>query len=106
MVIMIDAALRYEGEKSGEVSEGIGAAIGGLGVERYKIEEIVRNYKIPVYAVIVKESIREAITPMTKEIIDSYSEVLKRIKSLIQLRTKKGDNIIIAGIGNTIGVGQ
>ncbi len=39
MVVMIDAAVKFEGETSGEVSEGIGAAIGGIGTERFKIEE-------------------------------------------------------------------
>ena len=39
MVIMIDAGLKLEGELVGEVSEGIGAAIGGPGVDAYKIEE-------------------------------------------------------------------
>ena len=38
MIIMIDAALKLEGEKPGEVAEGVGAAIGGPGVEQFKIE--------------------------------------------------------------------
>jgi hypothetical protein len=106
MVVMIDAALRFEGEKSGGVSEGFGAAIGGIGTERYKIEEEVKNYKIPLYAIIIKESIQEAITPMRKEITEAIPEVIKRITTLIKRRSKKGDTIIIAGIGNTIGIGQ
>jgi len=28
MVVMIDAAVKFEGENSGEISEGYGAAIG------------------------------------------------------------------------------
>ena len=38
---MIDAAGKYEGEKSGETSEGIGAAIGGIGSEAFEIEAVV-----------------------------------------------------------------
>ena len=106
MIIMIDAALKFEGEQSGEVSEGIGAAIGGIGTERYKIEEEAKRFKIPLYAVIIKESIQEAITPMRKEIADAADEVIKRIKTLIRRRSNEGDSIIIAGIGNTIGIGQ
>ena len=106
MVVMIDAALKFEGENSGEVSEGIGAAIGGIGTERFKIEEEATKNKIPVYAVIVKESILEAITPMRKEILEAGEKVLERIKSLIVERSKPGDTIIVAGIGNTIGIGQ
>ena len=106
MVVMVDAALKFEGETSGEVSEGIGAAIGGIGTERFKIEEEATKYRIPVYAVIVKESIQEAITPMKKEILEAGEKVVDRIKSLILERSKPGDTVIVAGIGNTIGIGQ
>lgn len=106
MVVMVDAALKFEGETSGEVSEGIGAAIGGIGTERFKIEEEATKQRIPVYAVIVKQSIQEAITPMKKEILEAGEKVLDRIKSLILERSKPGDTVIVAGIGNTIGIGQ
>jgi len=106
MVVMVDAAVKFEGETSGEISEGIGAAIGGIGTERYKIEQEATVHKIPVYAVIVKESIQEAITPMKKEIMEAGEKVIERIKSLILERSKPGDTIIVAGIGNTIGIGQ
>jgi len=106
MVIMVDAALKFEGEKSGDISEGIGAAIGGIGTERFKIEEEVKKFNIPIYAIIVKESVQEAITPMKKGIADSVDQVIQRIKRLTLQRTKPGDTIILAGIGNTIGIGQ
>lgn len=106
MVVMVDAAVKFEGESSGEVSEGIGAAIGGIGTERFKIEEEATKQKIPVYAVIVKESIQEAITPMKKEIMEAGEKVIDRIKKLIVERSKPGDTVIVAGIGNTIGIGQ
>jgi len=106
MVVMVDAAVKFEGENSGEISEGYGAAIGGIGTERFKIEETATNNRIPVYAVIVKESIQEAITPMKKEILEAGEKVIERIKRLIIERTKPGDTIIVAGIGNTIGIGQ
>ena len=106
MVVMVDAAVKFEGETSGEVSEGIGAAIGGVGTERFKIEQEATVHKIPVYAVIVKESLQEAITPMKKEIMEAGEKVIERIKTLILERSKPGDTIIVAGIGNTIGIGQ
>lgn len=106
MVVMVDAAVKFEGENSGEISEGYGAAIGGIGTERFKIEETATNNRIPVYAVIVKESIQEAITPMKKEILEAGEKVIERIKRLVVERTKPGDTIIVAGIGNTIGIGQ
>lgn len=105
-VIMIDAAGKYEGEKSGETSEGTGAAIGGLGVDQYTIEEITLKYNIPVHAVIVKESVKESVTPMTKEIYEGTDIAVARVKRLIHEKAKEGDIIIVAGIGNTIGIGQ
>ena len=43
---------------------------------------------------------------MRKDVIDGANAAVKRIKRLIQEKTKEGDTIIIAGIGNSIGVGQ
>lgn len=106
MVVMVDAALKFEGENSGEVSEGIGAAIGGIGTERFKIEQEATKNNIPIYAVIVKESILEAITPMKKEILEAGEKVVERIRNLVVERSKPGDTVIVAGIGNTIGIGQ
>jgi len=106
MVVMVDAALKLEGDKTGDLSEGIGAAIGGPGTERFKIEEVAVKHKIPVYAIIVKESILEAISPMKKEISEAAELVVARIKKLILDRTKEGDTVIVAGIGNTVGIGQ
>ncbi|MGQ9543941.1 MAG: DUF1512 domain-containing protein [Candidatus Bathyarchaeia archaeon] len=106
MVLMIDAAVKFEGEKTGDMSEGIGAAIGGVGTERYKIEEEVSKFKIPLYALIIKESVQEAIMPMKKEIAEAADKVLSRVRTIIKERTKEADTVIVAGIGNTIGIGQ
>ena len=97
-------ALKLEGEKTGEISEGIGAAIGGIGTERYKIEEEATKFDIPVYAIVVKQSIQEAVTTMKKEISDAVEPVLERIKRLIIERTKEGELVLVAGIGNTAGI--
>lgn len=105
-VIMIDAALKLEGEKPGEVAEGVGAAIGGPGTEQYKIEESISKNKIPVHAVVIKEDIGDAVSPLRKEVFDATEVALERVKRVIKEKTKEGDTVIIAGIGNTIGVGQ
>jgi hypothetical protein len=105
-VIMIDAGLKLEGEAVGEVSEGIGAAIGGPGVDQFKIEESIAQYHIPIHAVIVKEDIGDAVSPMRKEISDAIDKAIERVKGVILERTKEGDKIIIVGVGNTIGIGQ
>lgn len=104
LIITIDAALKLEGEKTGEIAEGIGAAIGGPGVERYKIEEIATNNKIKYLAVVTKMSEKEAITQMKEEIEKTAEILLQKIKETIKQHSKDNQNIIIAGIGNTLGV--
>ncbi len=105
-LVMIDAGLKLEGEMVGEVAEGIGAAIGGPGVDQYKIEAKLTKYKIPNYAVIVKEDIGDAVSPMRKEINDAVDKTIDRVRDVVRERTKEGDKIIIVGVGNSIGVGQ
>jgi hypothetical protein len=105
-IIMIDAAAKLEGEEIGEVAEGVGAAIGGPGVDQFKIEESVLKYHIPINAVIIKEDIGDAISPMRKEISDAVDKAIERVRQVILDRTKEGDKVIIAGIGNSIGIGQ
>jgi hypothetical protein len=105
-IIMIDAALKLEGEKPGEVAEGVGAAIGGPGTEQYKIEESIVKHKIPINAVVIKEDIGDAVSPMRKEVFDATEVAVERVKRVVKEKTKEGDVLIIAGIGNTIGVGQ
>ncbi|UCE29653.1 MAG: DUF1512 domain-containing protein [Candidatus Bathyarchaeota archaeon] len=105
-IIAVDAAMKLEGEKPGEVAEGVGVAIGGPGVEQYKVEEAIVKYKIPINAIIIKEDIGDAVSPMRKEIFEAADAAIERIKRVILERTKKGESLIIAGIGNTIGIGQ
>ena len=104
-IVMIDAALKLEGEDTGKVVEGIGAAIGGIGVDKFKIEEIAKKYNIPLYALVIYESIGEAITPMRESIAKAAEEVVERVKSMIRSKVEEGPSVIIAGIGNTVGIG-
>lgn len=105
-IIMIDAALKLEGEKTGEIAEGVGAAIGGIGVEKFQIEEAATSRKVPLYAILVKQSILEAITVMRKEIAEASDKVVQVLNRLIEEKTKEGDEILLAGIGNSLGVAQ
>lgn len=105
-ILIIDAAQKLEGEKPGEIVEGTGVAIGGPGVEKYKVEEIATKYKVPLNAILIKEGIGDVVSTMRKEISDSVEEVLQRIRRIIRENTKEGDCVIIAGIGNTMGIGQ
>ncbi|MCD6409918.1 MAG: DUF1512 domain-containing protein, partial [Candidatus Verstraetearchaeota archaeon] len=105
-IIMVDAAAKLEGEKTGDVVEGVGAAIGDPGPEKYKIEEAAVKWGIPIDAIIVKMGLDEALSTMKKEIVDAADEVVERIKKIVAERVKEGEVVIVAGIGNTIGIGQ
>lgn len=105
-IIMIDAGLKLEGEGVGEIAEGIGTAIGGPGIDAFKIEETILKYRIPINGVVIKEDIGDAVSPMRKEIFQAVDETIKRVKRIILERTKEGDKVIIVGVGNTIGIGQ
>lgn len=105
-VIMIDAALRLESEKTGDIAVGVGAAIGDPGPEKFKIENACTNYKIPLYAIIIKESYIEAVTPMNREIAEAADKAVEIVKKLIREEVPKEGKVIIAGIGNTVGVGN
>jgi len=104
-IIIIDAAQKLEGEKPGEVIEGTGVAIGGA-VDKFKVEEVATKYKIPLNVVLIKEGVGDVISAMRKEICDSVDEVSVRIQRILRETTKKGDTVIIAGIGNTMGIAQ
>ena len=101
---MIDAGLKLEGEKTGDVIQGVGAVIGGPGVEKYKIETSGEKLQIPMDGFVIKESEEDAYGAMKKEIGDAVPIVKKLLKKAILERTNEGDEIIIAGIGNTIGI--
>lgn len=105
-IIMVDAALKLEGERTGDVAEGVGAAIGGIGVEKYQIEEVATRLGIPLYAVIVKQSVLDAITVMRKEIADSFDRVTETVHAVIEDKTTEGQSVMVIGVGNTMGVAQ
>ncbi|MDD1766377.1 MAG: DUF1512 domain-containing protein [Candidatus Methanomethyliaceae archaeon] len=105
-IFMIDAMGKLEGENTGEVVEGIGAAIGDPGPEKFKIEDVATKYKIPVDAIMCKMDTDEAMTTIRKEVVEASDIIVEKIKKAISERTKEGDVVIVAGIGNTAGVGQ
>ena len=105
-IIMIDAALKMEGEDSASIARGFGAAIGGIGTERFTIEAIATSKKIPIFSIVVKQSISEAITLMTKEIADTADDVSAQVYEMIKENTREGQSVVIIGVGNTAGVPQ
>jgi len=104
LVVTVDAALKFEGEPSGDVAEGIGAAIGGPGTERYHIEASASKNQIPLLAVVVKMSSKEAISSITPLIKTGVDAAVNRVQNEIRSKSNPGDSIILVGVGNTIGV--
>ena len=105
-IIMIDAALKMEGEDSASIAQGFGAAIGGIGTEKFQIEDIATANDIPVFSIVIKQSVTEAITLMTKEIADKADDVTSQVYEMIQENTRPGESVMIIGVGNTAGVPQ
>jgi len=97
-------ALKYEGEKSGLVIDGIGVAIGGIGVEKFNIEKLASERGLPLYAILVKMSIPEALSIMSKEVTLGIDKAVDRIGKIIEERTEAGDKVVLIGVGNTVGV--
>ncbi len=104
-IITIDAALKLEGERTGSVAEGVGVAMGGVGVERYHIEEIAVKSNIALDAIAIKQSQEEALEPMKPEILKSADVVLERIREIVRNAGER-ERILIIGVGNTSGVGN
>ncbi|MGC9210490.1 MAG: DUF1512 domain-containing protein [Acidilobus sp.] len=106
LMITVDAALKFEGEETGEVAEGVGAAIGDPGPEKIRFERVAAEYNIPLRAVIVKMGMDEAILAMNQYIYKGVDKAVERVKEIIRAESKEGDTVIVIGVGNTVGVGQ
>ncbi len=102
-IITVDAALKLEIEDTGEVAEGVGAAIGDIGPEKIGIERAATKYGIPLDAVVIKMSLEEAINVMTKDVYEGVLKALERVRRIIS-NICEGGSIIVIGVGNTVGV--
>lgn len=103
-IITVDAGLRLEGEETGKVVEGIGVLMGGPGVEKTKIEEIATEKKIPLEGYVIKMSAPQASKVMGKKIYQGGLEAYNRI--IENLNMEKLKNVLIVGVGNTVGIGN
>lgn len=102
-IITVDAAVKLEGEETGKVAQGIGVVIGGLGVDKWAIEEEIVKRDLDIDAVIVKMSPEEAISPMKPEILDSAKKALEIVNKSIS-NTPDTLNILVVGVGNSCGI--
>ncbi|MDI9619737.1 MAG: DUF1512 domain-containing protein [Candidatus Nezhaarchaeota archaeon] len=105
-IITVDAAVKMEGENSGQIAEGVGAAIGDPGPEKYKIEQVALELGVGLDAIIVKQGFDEALSVMRKEIADAAEKAVESVKKVVREKVVEGGVAIVAGIGNTVGVGN
>ena len=106
VMIMIDAALKLEGEDTGSIAQGFGAAIGGIGIDRFKIEAVATKYDIPIFAIVVRQSVKDAITLMKKEISDQTENIKRQVYEMITDNSDPSQTVFVIGVGNTLGVAQ
>ena len=106
IIIMVDAALKLEGEDTGSIAQGFGAAIGGIGTDRFKIEAVAAKYNIPILALVVRQSVKDAITLMNKEISDQTENVRSQVYEMITDNSNPNQTVLVIGVGNTMGVAQ
>jgi hypothetical protein len=104
-IITIDAAAKLEGERTGTIAEGVGVALGGIGVDRTYIENTAVKGKIPLDSIVIKMSQEEAIQPMKKEVLATVPYVLRRVAERIKA-TRGSGAILVIGVGNSSGVGN
>ncbi len=103
-IITVDAAGKLEGEKTGSIAEGIGVAIGGIGIDSAYIDNLSAEKGIPLDAVAIKMGQEEAIMPMRTEVLDAVPNVIKMVEK--NIANTKGNNIVVVGVGNCVGVGN
>ncbi len=103
-IITIDAAQKLEGEKSGSVAEGVGFAMGGWG-QREMIENTLLRKKMSIDSIVVKVGMFEAIMPMSKDVYNSVPRTQEMVRRAVK-RAKKGQKVIIIGVGNSSGIGD
>ncbi len=109
IVITIDAMTRLEGEKLGTVAQGLGIVIGGDSnnlIDKYQIETLCMKETptIPFEAVVCRESLEEAVSPMSEPIKLAIPKIIRILKKIIRSQTKPNEIVLILGIGNAIGV--
>jgi len=104
-IITVDAALKFEGEETGLTAEGSGVAMGDPGPEKIRIERLAVRHRLPLYAVAIKMSFEEAINAMSKNVVKGVDKAVEDVIRLIGETSRPGDNVVVVGVGNTIGVG-
>lgn len=109
LILTVDAYAKLEVEKSGTISYGLGLVIGAdteTNIEKAYLEKILsqHNSEIKMEAIICRESLEDAVFPMSDQIKNSIPKITRLIKSSILSNTEPGDQIIILASGNALGI--
>ncbi|MFH1127543.1 MAG: DUF1512 family protein [archaeon] len=103
-IITVDAAGKMEGEETGSIAEGVGVMMGGVGVERSKIEEVALEHDLPLDGVAIKMGVMEASAPLPEKVFKAQVEARDIVKRLI--KETKSKKIMLLGVGNSCGIGN
>jgi hypothetical protein len=59
-----------------------------------------------MYAIAIKQDISHVIAPLVEELYKATDKALESVKRIVTERTEEGDYVLVAGIGNTMGIAQ
>jgi hypothetical protein len=100
-VIVISAQVKLEGEKSATITPATGVAF-ILEPDKYRLEELSSQRKIPLISIIVKMSEEEYHTKMTDEIRNTIPKIIEKFEDIIG-HLDEG-KVIVIGSGNTMSI--
>lgn len=106
-IVPIDAKGKLKGEETGAVVEGVGFAMGDRGkAERHWIEDIAVEEDITIESVGINEDpMEDVVRPMKEEIWEAVAEAKEAVEHAI-MRSPEGSNVIVVGVGISVGVGN
>ena len=64
------------------------------------------KHDIPIFAIVVRQSVNDAITLMKKEISDQTENVRDQVYEMITDNSNPNQTVLVIGVGNTLGVAQ
>nr|MDO8076570.1 DUF1512 family protein [Candidatus Freyarchaeota archaeon] len=100
-VVVISAQVKLEGEKSVVVTPATGVAFVSE-PEKYRLEELASEKKIPLVSLVVKMSNEEYYTKMSEKVRGAVPKIVERFEDLI---SGFGEGkVILIGSGNTMAI--
>ena len=97
LIIIVNAQVKMEGEKSGAMSQAIGVAAAPEPL-KYQIEKIVARKRLPVISILIKLSEKELAEEMNENLRRAVEKAKDAVKSLLE---KCRQPVLIIGLGNT-----